>query len=73
VIDEMLEVIPESERELRQNLIAERETAHYAAPEMIGHRFQSVALLLSIATRGREPRPDWVQRTLLIWNEPNRN
>ena len=74
VINEMLEVVPESETKLRQGLVVLRESAWYAwpaPPEGVPDLWRRGSRLLTdaIGTLMRpEPAGSWCQRVADIWS-----
>lgn len=67
VIDEMLEVIPDTETDLIAQLRSVQKSARYAAPEMAGYwwRIGEDALMRTVPN----PTDGWQKRMAAIWND----
>lgn len=65
VISQMLELIPQNETDLRTRLTAVRESAAFAAPEMMGIWWERGAEVLEEALPKRAEA--WAKRVLDIW------
>lgn len=65
VIDQLLDVIPQEQRDFREQLNAVKSSVHFAAPEMVSHWWTKAAHLL---TRHIPVIQDgWHFKVLKIW------
>lgn len=68
VINQLLEVIPDSQDSLRRKLISTQIKLRYAAPETCGYHWRVVARALETHTLDNEE--NWVKVTQQIFNNP---